>query len=63
MPWLLSKALPFILRGVGARIVERVAGVLLRRVAEKTPSTLDDEIVKIILDEKEKEDVKTGRAS
>ena len=63
MSLILAKVLPYVLRGVGTNLAKGIAGVILRRIAQKTKNTIDDEIVELIYKETGLTYAEDGRAS
>lgn len=61
MPWFLTKVLPFLARTISTQVVAAVSKVLLLRVAKNTKTTLDDEIVEAVLNEKVVKDDESKR--
>ena len=60
---LVAILLPLLTRGAQSKILGGICTVLLRRLAAKTKNTIDDEIVEVILKDKECVNDEAGRAS
>jgi len=63
MSSLVANLLPLLIRGAQSKILGGIFTVLLRRLAAKTKNTIDDEIVEVILKDKEYVNDEAGRAS
>ena len=63
MSSLMATLLPLLIRGSQSKILGSIFMVLLRRLSAKTKNTIDDEIVEVILKDKEDVNGETSRVS
>ena len=63
MSSLMATLLPLLIRGSQSKMLGSIFTVLLRRLSAKTKNTIDDEIVEVILKDKEDVNGETSRVS